>query len=198
MVSLSGVRVIRRKRDLLLHLRLHQFHRPSDGTSGELGFMRPRSSFSLYTNSYKMSRVICLIRVKQIMFCFICRKYERHTSLLSWHDEPPVWPCKAVNLQCPKGAPKAQGLTANARAKRQSACHESASASPDQACAAAFSLLLQRKLVPSIHMRWRITAILRATATLALFMPRLLATARPHRLSAEKPIVRDNREFAAS
>jgi hypothetical protein len=114
MVSLSGVRVIRRKRDLLLHLRLHQFHRPSDGTSGELGFMRPRSSFSLYTNSYKMSRVICLIRVKQIMFCFICRKYERHTSLLSWHDEPPVWPCKAVNLQCPKGAPKAQGLTANA------------------------------------------------------------------------------------
>ena len=40
MVSLSGVRVIRRKRDLLLHLRLHQFHRPSDGTSGELGFMR--------------------------------------------------------------------------------------------------------------------------------------------------------------
>ena len=46
MVSLSGVRVIRRKRDLLLHLRLHQFHRPSDGTSGELGFMRPRSSFS--------------------------------------------------------------------------------------------------------------------------------------------------------
>jgi hypothetical protein len=126
MVSLSGVRVIRRKRDLLLHLRLHQFHRPSDGTSGELGFMRPRSSFSflLYTNFYKMSRVICLIRVKQIMFCFICRKYERHTSLLSWHDEPPVWSCKAVNLQCPKGAPKAQGLTANARAKRQSACHE--------------------------------------------------------------------------
>ena len=46
MVSLSGARVIRRKRDLLLHLRLHQFHRPSDGTSGELGFMRPRSSFS--------------------------------------------------------------------------------------------------------------------------------------------------------
>jgi len=129
MVSLSGVCVIRRKRDLLPHLRLHQFHRPSDGTSGELGFMRPRSSFSLYTNSYKMSRVICLIRVKQIMFCFTCRKYERHTSLLSWHDEPPVWPCKAVNLQCPKGAPKAQGLTANARAKRQSACHESA-ASP--------------------------------------------------------------------
>src|SRR5262245_20404107 len=39
---------------------------------------------------------------------------------------------------------------------------------------------------------------LRATATLARFMPRLLATARPHRLSAEKRIVRDNREFAAS
>jgi hypothetical protein len=41
MVSQSSVRVIRRKRDLLPNLRLHQFHRPSDGTSGELGFMRP-------------------------------------------------------------------------------------------------------------------------------------------------------------
>jgi hypothetical protein len=39
-------------------------------------------------------------------------------------------------------------------------------------------------------MRWRITAILRATATLARFMPRLLATARPHRLSAEKQAYR--------
>src|SRR5215470_6136307 len=46
-------------------------------------------------------------------------------------------------------------------------------------------------------MRWRTTAILRATATLARFMPRLLATARPHRLSAEKRIVRDNKTFAS-
>jgi hypothetical protein len=46
MVSLSRGRVIRRKRRLLPDLRLHQFRRPSDGTSGELGFIRPRSRFS--------------------------------------------------------------------------------------------------------------------------------------------------------
>ena len=96
MVSLSGVRVIRRKRDLLLHLRLHQFHRPSDGTSGELGFMRPRSSFSflLYTNSYKMSTVICLISHQTNSTLFQVSKYEQQTSALSWHDEPPAWPCE--------------------------------------------------------------------------------------------------------
>jgi hypothetical protein len=44
-VSLSSGRVIRRKRHLLPNLRLHQFHRPSDGTSGELGFIQRRSSF---------------------------------------------------------------------------------------------------------------------------------------------------------
>ena len=37
MVSLSRRRVVRRN-DRLPMLRLHQFHRPSDGTSGELGF----------------------------------------------------------------------------------------------------------------------------------------------------------------
>ena len=127
MVSLSGVRVIRRKRDLLPYISygFTNSTAPATGPRESLASCGlARHSLSCYTNSYKMSRVICLIRVKQIMFCFICRKYERHTSLLSWHDEPPVWPCKAVNLQCPKGAPKAQGLTANARAKRQSACHE--------------------------------------------------------------------------
>jgi hypothetical protein len=196
MVSLSGVRVIRRKRDLLLHLRLHQFHRPSDGTSGELGFMRPRSSFSLYTNSYKMSRVICLIRVKQIMFCFICRKYERHTSLLSWHDEPPVWPCKAVNLQCPKGAPKAQGLTANARAKRQSACHEAPArlsirhAQRPSPCCSNESLFHQSTCGGESRRSCEPPQPWRAF--------RLLATAKPHRLSAEKRIVRDNREHEPS
>ena len=46
------------------------------------------------TDSYKMSRVICLIRFKQLMLCFTCRKYEQHTSALSWHDEPPAWPRK--------------------------------------------------------------------------------------------------------
>ena len=95
MVSLSGVRVIRRKRDLLLHLRLHQFHRPSDGTSGELGFMQPSSSFSslLYeflqdVNSYLFDQCQTNNAPFQVF------KYEQHTPALSWHDEPPAWPCK--------------------------------------------------------------------------------------------------------
>ena len=95
MVSLSGVRVIRRKRDLLLHLRLHQFHRPSDGTSGELGFMQPRSSFSslLYeflqdVNSYLFDQCQTNNDLFQVFKC------EQHTPALSCHDEPPAWPCK--------------------------------------------------------------------------------------------------------
>ena len=95
MVSLSGVRVIRRKRDLLLHLRLHQFHRPIDGTSGELGFMQPRSSFSslLYeflqdVNSYLFDQCQTNNDLFQVFKC------EQHTPALSCHDEPPAWPCK--------------------------------------------------------------------------------------------------------
>jgi hypothetical protein len=82
----------------------------------------------------------------------------------------------------PKGGAEGAEIDSERAAKRQSACHEACSS---QACAAALSLL-QRKLVPSIHMRWRITAILRATATLARFMPRLLATSRP--VLTQKPI----------
>jgi hypothetical protein len=80
MVSLSSGRVIRRKRRLLPNLRLHHFHRPSDGTSGELGFIRPRSSLSflLYANSYKMSRVVCLSLVKQIVICLMTKYEQAH------------------------------------------------------------------------------------------------------------------------
>src|SRR5215475_15176000 len=51
---------------------------------------------------------------------------------------------------------------------------------------------------PSIHMRCRITASLRATATLARFMPRRLATSSPQRFTAEKRVTRDSKTFAAS
>ena len=48
-----------RRSDRLPMLRLHQFHRPGDGTSGELGFIRPRSSssFLLYMNPNNTSSV---------------------------------------------------------------------------------------------------------------------------------------------
>ena len=64
--------------------------------------------------------------------------------------------------------------------------------------AKAASVLLHRNVEPSIHMRCRITASLRATATLARFKPRRLATSSPQRLSAEKRVTRESNTFAAS
>ena len=60
------------------------------------------------------------------------------------------------------------------------------------------SVLVHRKVVPSIHMRCRITANLRATATFARLRPRRLATSSPQRLSAEKRVTRESNTFAAS
>jgi hypothetical protein len=60
------------------------------------------------------------------------------------------------------------------------------------------SVLVHRKVDPSIHMRCRITASLRATATLARLRPRRLATSSPQRLSAEKRVTRESKTFAAS
>ena len=57
---------------------------------------------------------------------------------------------------------------------------------------------VQRKLVPSIHIRCRMTPSLRAKATLARFIPRRLATSIPQRFSAEKRVTRDNKALAAS
>jgi hypothetical protein len=107
----------------LPNLRLHQFHRPSDGTSGELGFIQPRSSFSyqLPQLSQDVKSLFVWSTSNKQLLCLMY-KYEQHTASLLWHDGP-RWAAQAVNLQSPKG----------------------------------------------------ITAILRVTATLARFMPRLLA-----------------------
>ena len=82
MVSLSIGRVIRRKRRLLPRARLHQFHRPSDGTSGELGFIRPRSSFSFLLYEFPRDVKNYLFdQIKQIIPC-VMLKHEWHTSVL--------------------------------------------------------------------------------------------------------------------
>ena len=52
--------------------------------------------------------------------------------------------------------------------------------------------------VPSVQMAWRMTAILRATATLAFFAPMRLASLLPQRLSAEPRLTTVSRTFAAS
>jgi hypothetical protein len=65
MVSPSSGRVIRRKQRLLPNLRLHQFHRPSDGTSGELGFVSAELVILLSTTT-RCQGSICLVFIKQI------------------------------------------------------------------------------------------------------------------------------------
>ena len=62
----------------------------------------------------------------------------------------------------------------------------------------AASVLVHRNVDPLIHIRCRITASLRATATLARLRPRRLATSNPQRLSAEKRVTRESKTFAAS
>lgn len=56
----------------------------------------------------------------------------------------------------------------------------------------------QRKVVPSTHMRCRMTASLRASATFARFMPRRRATSSAQRFRAEKRTARVSRMCAPS
>jgi hypothetical protein len=64
--------------------------------------------------------------------------------------------------------------------------------------AAAASGLVQRKSVPSTHMRCRTTASRRATATIARFIPRCRAIFMPHALSQDHFRVQTIRAKAAS
>ena len=73
--------------------------------------------------------------------------------------------------------------------------------SVNQACAI-FAVgpasFVQRKLVPSTHIRCRTIANLRASATLARFKPRRFATSMAQRFKAENRVTRDKTIFAAS
>ena len=64
--------------------------------------------------------------------------------------------------------------------------------------AMAVASLVQRKLVPSTHMRWRTTPSLRASATRAFFDPRRLATPIAQLFSGDMRTVRVSITLAAS
>ena len=68
--------------------------------------------------------------------------------------------------------------------------------SPSHAAAAVS--LVQRKLVPSTHIRWRTTPSLRASATRAFFVPRRLATPIAQLLRGDMRTVRVSITLAAS
>lgn len=63
---------------------------------------------------------------------------------------------------------------------------------------ATVAYLPQRNSLPSVHMRCRIIASLRATATRARAMLRRLATFMPHARSADHLVLRISNEWAAS
>jgi hypothetical protein len=65
-------------------------------------------------------------------------------------------------------------------------------------CATAAFAIDQRNASSVVHMRCRMTASLRATATLALFMPTRCASRRPQALRADPLFTRVNRIVAAS
>ena len=63
---------------------------------------------------------------------------------------------------------------------------------------AASAWFVQRNSVPSTHMRCMTTAIRRAKATIALFIPRCRATFMPQAFSHDHLVVRVNMTWAAS
>jgi hypothetical protein len=153
-------------------MRLHYVHRPGDGTSGSKG------NFGTCPLSDSLSSVI-----------------EAYTHCLEGHGgiscatEPSGHTPEAAQ----RFAPQAQRVDGVDSGRGTIGL---AMIGSDHAWAA--SVLVHRKVEPSIHMRCRITASLRATATLARFRPRRLATSSPQRLSAEKRVTRESNTFAAS
>ena len=143
---------------------------PNDGTSGELGFIQPRSSFS-----YQLPQLPQDVKSLFVWFTSnkhplcLMYKYGQHTASLLWHDGQARWGPRKLSISKEReGAEIGQRMRVPSD-NRLASC-------PSQACAAgAFSCCSNESLFHPSTCGWRITAILPATATLARFMPRLLA-----------------------
>src|SRR5262245_57206231 len=100
--------------------------------------------------------------------------------------------CDLASASVPAGTAGCRGLTSLVVRDEPLLSHLSA-------IAVAHALTLGApKSVPSRHMRCRMTAILRPTATRAFFQPARLAIFKPQALSAFDPRERVNRTLAAS
>jgi len=78
-----------------LNMRLHQFHRPGDGTSGALAFQSGPLRFSLISSPYSSNDGVLRSR--------------RMSAFMAWKAS--AWPRRAVNPQRRAAvAPKAQGV----------------------------------------------------------------------------------------
>jgi hypothetical protein len=121
MVSLSVGRVVREKRPTGPYTASPI--PPSQRRDLERAWLHPTSLIIVYSamNSHWMSRVYLFV-LYQTNNSLSDSQGRGHLCFLGMIG--PRLAEQAVNLRSPKGAPKAQRLTANARAKRQSACHE--------------------------------------------------------------------------
>jgi len=118
---------------------------PNDGTSGELGFIQPRSSFS-----YQLPQLPQDVKSLFVWFTSnkhplcLMYKYGQHTASLLWHDGQARWGPRKLSISKEReGAEIGQRMRVPSD-NRLASC-------PSQA--RSLLLLLQRKLVPSIHMR---------------------------------------------
>src|SRR3984893_4348201 len=102
----------------------------------------------------------------------ICGRYEL---------TPPIRPCEDIFL------PRQNRLLFVSATP----CHHAAGATAPE-------LLLQRKSVPSTHMRWRMTASRLATATVARRIPRRWATRTPQAFSHDHFLLWVSIDCAAS
>lgn len=157
--------------DQLRSLRLHHVHRPGDGPRGARATPLPAQQFVIPPLS------------KPIEICL-----EGHGGIFCATEPSGHTPEAAQWLRCRRKGVDGQDLGRGTIGVAMIGC--------DHAWAA--SVLVHRNVDPLIHIRCRITASLRATATLARLRPRRLATSNPQRLSAEKRVTRESKTFAAS
>jgi hypothetical protein len=157
--------------DQLRSLRLHHVHRPGDGTSGSKGSSSARSAIHIPPLS------------KPIEICL-----EGHGGIFCATSRAVIPPKPHSGLRYRRKGVDGEDIGRGTIGVAMIGC--------DHAWAA--SVLVHRKVDPLIHIRCRITASLRATATLARLRPRRLATSNAQRLSAEKRVTRESKTFAAS
>src|SRR5262245_40780863 len=157
--------------DQLGRLRLHHVHRPGDGTSGARA------------NPLAAQRFVIppLSKPIEIALKGMAASFARPSRAV-------IPPKPHSGLRCGRKGVDDEDVGRGTIGVAMMGC--------DHAWAA--SVLVHRNVDPLIHIRCRITASLRATATLARLRPRRLATSNPQRLSAEKRVPRESKTFAAS
>jgi hypothetical protein len=130
------------------------------------------------------------------LFLIVCRDQgslrSRRSTAAAWRRSGGA--TRGLSRRADRPSPHVSGSPARRRPggdDRVEACRSARHCSPQLA-------VVQRKSVPSIHMRCRMTAILRASATLAFLRPMRLASLTAQALRAHQRLTRLSSTVAAS